>query len=1356
MRYLRIVVTLAVISLLSPISGYARDLGFEERVQAQEAIERVYYSHQIGTTHRFEETVPRELLEGKVQKYLKQSAALEQYWGTPVTAEMLRAEMNRIVRDTKMPSRLMEIYSALGNDPFLVEECLARPSLVDRLSRNFFLTDESIHGETRRQAQAVHARLVSGVLNVRSEEPHRHVENLILGVGNSESHVLSPSQRDTTHREGTLELDESDFEKVRKSVGMAIGEVGPVVDESDAFRIKVILGSQANGFKIVTYTFPKKSWESWWASHQDGFDEQAVLRVALSDGVLPYATQQPTPEPDCIPADTWKNESLDSLPSMRVGPKAVWTGTLMILWGGEDIYTGHDPITGGRYDPVTDTWQPMTTSNAPDGRYGHSAVWTGSRMIIWGGDADRYRDYGTGGIYDPIQDKWESTSTLNAPTSRLNHAAVWTGQLMLVWGGRGWNGFPSQGGRFDPATNIWTPISETNAPSPRESLASVWTGDLMLIWGGYRGTYPHPNDGGRYDPKTDTWSTMSIEGAPQPRSALTSVWTGSQMMVWGGEYLDFYYHWWALNSGGRYDPAQDKWLPISMVGAPSPRRDHAAVWTGTEMLVWGGNPNIPGTGFIPNLGDGARYNPLTDQWQAMSSFNAPAGRAFHAAVWTGELMIVWGGMIGKVGPMTNTGGRYDPQTNSWTPTSPTNVPLPRKSHTAIWTGSQMIVWGGHYSSNTRPPGGKYDPLLDTWSTVSEMNAPEGWEDHSAVWTGDRMIIWGGLTDYGKLAGGGASYDPVVDTWARISAINAPAPRTEHTAVWTGSQMVVWGGIAAPYYNFYGSGGRYDPATDTWMPTSIQGSPSARSLHTAVWTGSRMLIWGGYNQTEGEPETGAQYDPVSDTWTPMSTTNVPSPRYWHTAVWTGSRMIVWGGQSYQSRLREGGTYDPLSDTWGRTSTLNAPEGRVGHSATWTGKEMIIWGGSLVDLGAGYDPLADRWRALSDSEAPSPRHHHTAVWTGDSLIVWGGEDSPFGPLHDDGGRYYPDFFGQSISVHAGEDQIIECSGSRGTPVVLAGAAIACDPSATLSYTWRGPFPEGGGVIQGASPQVTLPLGNSTLTLRVEDGDGGSADDEVVVTVRDTTAPQITIGASPSTLWPPNHRMVDVAVPVLAADACGTPTVVLDSITSSELDDAAGSSDGNTAPDIQAASLGTADFTFQLRAERDGAGDGRTYRVTYEAIDTTGNRSIASSLVLVPHDQGGVAEPLLITAQDATGNTILSWNAVPHADSYQMLRGELGGLRETGSFIDLGSVSCIYPNGNLLVAERTDAEIPPVGSGYFYLVSYVQGTDSGYGTDTANKPRLGTDGGCDQTGVATESGPAAESAWIMGERKKSTTSP
>jgi len=279
-----------------------------------------------------------------------------------------------------------------------------------------------------------------------------------------------------------------------------------------------------------------------------------------------------------------------------------------------------------------------------------------------------------------------------------------------------------------------------------------------------------------------------------------------------------------------------------------------------------------------------------------------------------------------------------------------------------------------------------------------------------------------------------------------------------------------------------------------------------------------------------------------------------------------------------------------------------------------------------------------------------------------------------------------------------------------------------------------------------------------MTARDASGNLASCAFPVNVQDTTPPQIAVTLSSSVLWPPNHRMVDVTAPVTVTDACSSSSAILDSITSSEPDDATGPNDGNTTGDIQGATPGTSDFAFQLRAERDGGGGGRFYRVDYSATDSTGNRSTSSALILVPHDQGGVTEPVILTAREEPKSTTFSWNAVPGADGYQMIRGEMGGLREAGNFIDLGSVSCIYPSANLLAAERTDSQVPPPGRAYFYLVSYSDGMDSGYGTDKVSKPRISTSGGCGATGIPSDPNSIAggSGASATGDRLKSSDSP
>jgi hypothetical protein len=110
----------------------------------------------------------------------------------------------------------------------------------------------------------------------------------------------------------------------------------------------------------------------------------------------------------------------------------------MIVWGGG---TGSSPFfnTGGLYDPVGNSWAAggTTTSGAPADRTGHLAVWTGSRMIVWGGTDDTSHAVNSGGLYDPVGNSWAATATLGAPAPRNSFTVVWTGSKMIVWGGSG-------------------------------------------------------------------------------------------------------------------------------------------------------------------------------------------------------------------------------------------------------------------------------------------------------------------------------------------------------------------------------------------------------------------------------------------------------------------------------------------------------------------------------------------------------------------------------------------------------------------------------------------------------------------------------------------------------------------------------------------------------------------------------------------------------------------------------------------------------------------------------------------------------------------------------------------------------
>jgi hypothetical protein len=258
------------------------------------------------------------------------------------------------------------------------------------------------------------------------------------------------------------------------------------------------------------------------------------------------------------------------------------------------------------------------------------------------------------------------------------------------------------------------------------------------------------------------------------------------------------------------------------------------------------------------------------------------------------------------------------------------------------------------------------------------------------------------------------------------------------------------------------------------------------------------------------------------------------------------------------------------------------------------------------------------------------------------------------------------------------------------------------------------------------VTLPLGAHAIALRVTDSLGQTAEDHLLVTVQDTTPPEILVDLSSDLLWPPNHRMIDVVASISVADVCSTPSVVLASLSSNEPDD--GEGDGSTVGDIRGVLLGAADDRFELRAERRGDGDGRIYTVIYTATDGAGNTAPALRHVLVPHDEGGVVDPIQVELGESAAGTFLSWSAVPGARFYNVIRGRLADIVHGGAFIDLGAVVCIAAAAiDTSTQEQADSEVPPLGAAFFYLVEYDDGNASSYGSESSGAPEVPASGAC-----------------------------
>ena len=203
---------------------------------------------------------------------------------------------------------------------------------------------------------------------------------------------------------------------------------------------------------------------------------------------------------------------------------------------------------------------------------------------------------------------------------------------------------------------------------------------------------------------------MSSVGAPSPRETMAAAWTGTELLVWGGSAFGA-----PLADGARYDPSTDTWRSMSSAGAPAARTKMASAFTGTELLIWGGQTGTDGLGAMVLTQTGGRYNPASDTWLGdLPVDGAPAARAFASGVWTGGELIVWGGQVGTgnfgIPLVARDGGRYRPGVGwvGWTSTQFGTVTPNWLARAAAWTGVEMVVWGGYPAGAA---GGRYVPPL---------------------------------------------------------------------------------------------------------------------------------------------------------------------------------------------------------------------------------------------------------------------------------------------------------------------------------------------------------------------------------------------------------------------------------------------------------------------------------------------------------------------------------------------------------------------------------------------------------------------------------------------------------------------
>src|SRR5437773_4481548 len=416
-----------------------RTLTFADRVAYQRAIEEVYWQHRIwpkanaGPKPPLAKLMSQAQIEEKVEDYLRNSQALEDYWQRAITPDQLQAEMERMASHTKQPGVLRELFAVLGNDPLVIAECLARPVLAERVITELYAHDQRFHGELKRRAEAElrthpsvrEMKQTSGMytemewiksdstpdqnkggsaspeddakanckrrdaedgITLNSREWDETVQKLVATFNKPDAATPKAFGVGVRSRKrGIAPFESADMSAHSKNAAgdeyetLAVGKVSPLREDEGHYYAVAVMNKGKDRLKLATVAWLKEPLRSWLAKAET---QVPVTMAAVSANyTLPVISGQ---SDNSIPSvactdDTWTATSTTSAPAGRYLHTAVWTGSEMIVWGG---YNGSDLNTGGRYNPGTDSRTTTSTTGAPAARPVHTAARTGSEIIV--------------------------------------------------------------------------------------------------------------------------------------------------------------------------------------------------------------------------------------------------------------------------------------------------------------------------------------------------------------------------------------------------------------------------------------------------------------------------------------------------------------------------------------------------------------------------------------------------------------------------------------------------------------------------------------------------------------------------------------------------------------------------------------------------------------------------------------------------------------------------------------------------------------------------------------------------------------------------------------------------------------
>ena len=301
----------------------------------------------------------------------------------------------------------------------------------------------------------------------------------------------------------------------------------------------------------------------------------------------------------------------------------------------------------------------------------------------------------------------------------------------------------------------------------------------------------------------------------------------------------------------------------------------------------------------------------------MSESGAPAARVRHSAVWDGSTFHTTGGGIGGVTMGTKTGGRYDPDTDTWS--SAPELTSERCGHIMVHGPQGTFVYGGIKDCrNGTTTVGALDKLVNTaWDGVNENNAPEARYSLSALWAFGELFTYGGSSKTIAYTSTASSYDPAGESWKDLPCAQEYCKRAgRFSAFLDGDVIRVWGG-EGPAQSARDHGMMYDPDTGSWSKWTPlpEGTPTIIDQIADAGDYVYALV-PDLSETSPDNACGGDvrvivYDKAAEIWRrgPIAPTGMSAAA---AVAWSGTEFIAWSGQCGAGASDVGARYQPPAD------------------------------------------------------------------------------------------------------------------------------------------------------------------------------------------------------------------------------------------------------------------------------------------------------------------------------------------------------------------------------------------------------------------------------------------------------------